>query len=157
MERRNGRRGDYRPKGEEMVIYVTLDSSVIVAALREQEEKHEECKRLLEKVKDGTFIALEPYTVLVEVVAAIKRRTESTPLGERVKEDLQDIETINFLDLDFVRADEAANITKEIGVRGMDAIVIQTAKEFDSILISLDGEMVKRAKTVVTVKDVEDL
>jgi predicted nucleic acid-binding protein len=84
-----------------MVIYVTLDSSVIVAALREQEEKH-------------------------------------------------------FLDLDLVRADEAANIAKEIGVRGMDAIVIQTAKEFDNILVSLDGEMLKRAKSVVTVKDVGD-
>jgi predicted nucleic acid-binding protein len=67
------------------------------------------------------------------------------------------MDTINFLDLDLVRADEAANIAKEIGVRGMDAIVIQTAKEFDSILVSLDGEMVKRAKSVVTVKDVEDL
>ena len=64
---------------------------------------------------------------------------------------------INFLDLDLVRADEAANIAKEIGVRGMDAIVIQTVKEFDSVLFSLDGEMVKRAKSVVTVKDIEDL
>ena len=64
---------------------------------------------------------------------------------------------INFLDLDLVRADEAANIAKEIGVRGMDAIVIQTAKEFDSFLVSLDDEMVKRAKSVVTTKDVEDL
>jgi predicted nucleic acid-binding protein len=140
-----------------MGIDVTLDSSVIVAALREQEEKHEECKRLLEKVKDGEFIALEPYTVLVEVVAAIKRRTGSTHLGERVKEDLQDIDTINFLDLDSVRANEAANIAKEIGVRGMDAVVIQTAIEFDSLLVSLDDEMVKRAKSVVTAKDVEDL
>jgi predicted nucleic acid-binding protein len=80
-----------------MVIYVTLDSSVIVAALREQEEKHEECKRLLEKVKDGDFIAVESYTVLVEVVAAIKRRTGSAPLSERVKKDLQDMDTINFV------------------------------------------------------------
>ena len=63
---------------------------------------------------------------------------------------------INFLDLDLVRADEAANIAKEIGVRGMDAIVIQTAKEFDNVLVSLDGEMLKMAKSVVTVKDVED-
>lgn len=70
---------------------------------------------------------------------------------------MQDIDTIIFFDLDLVRADEAANIAKEIGVRGMDAIVIQTAKEFDSILISLDGEMAKRAKPVVRVKDTEDL
>jgi len=78
-----------------------------------------------------------------------RRRGDQRPKGEEM--------VINFLDLDLVRADEAANIAKEIGVRGMDAIVIQTAKEFGSILISLDGEMVKRAKSVVTVKNVGDL
>jgi hypothetical protein len=44
-----GRR-DQNTKGEEMVRSLTLDSSVIVAALREQEEKHELCKKLLERV-----------------------------------------------------------------------------------------------------------
>ena len=78
-----------------------------------------------------------------------RRRGDQRPKGEEM--------VINFLDLDLVRADEAANIAKEIGVRGMDAIVVQIAKEFGSILISLDGEMVKRAKSVVTVKNVGDL
>ncbi len=78
-----------------------------------------------------------------------RRRGDQRPKGEEM--------VINFLDLDLVRADEAANITKEIGVQGMDAIVIQAAKEFDSILVNLDDEMLKRAKSVVTIKDVEDL
>ena len=82
-----------------MVAYLTLDSSVIVAALREQEEKHEVCKRLLERVKNGEFIALESYTVLAEVVAAIKRRTGSEHLAERVKSGLENIDSIKFLDL----------------------------------------------------------
>jgi len=140
-----------------MVAYLTLDSSVIVAALREQEEKHEVCKRLLERVKNGEFIALESYTVLVEVVAAIKRRTGSEHLAERVKSGLENIDSINFLDLISIRADDAADIAKETGVRGMDAIVIQVAKEFGSPLVSLDIEMTERSRFIVDIIDIEDV
>ena len=140
-----------------MVTYLTLDSSVIVAALREQEEKHEICKRLLERVKNGEFVALEPCTVLVEVVAAIKRRTGSEYLAERVKSGLENIDSINFLDLISIRADDAANIAKETGVRGMDAIVIQIAKEFGSPLVSLDMEMAERSRFIVDIVDIEDV
>ena len=140
-----------------MVSYLTLDSSVIVAALREQEEKHEVCKRLLERVKNGEFIALESYTVLVEVVAAIKRRTGSEHLAERVKSGLENIDSIKFLDLISIRADDAADIAKETGVRGMDAIVIQAAKEFGSPLVSLDMEMTERSRFVVDIIDIEDV
>jgi len=140
-----------------MVAYLTLDSSVIVAALREHEEKHEVCKRLLERVKNGEFIALESYTVLVEVVAAIKRRTGSEHLAERVKSGLENIDSIKFLDLISIRADDAADIAKETGVRGMDAIVIQAAKEFGSPLVSLDMEMTERSRFVVDIIDIEDV
>lgn len=140
-----------------MVRYITLDSSVIVAALREQEEKHDVCKKLLERVKEGEFVALEPYTVLMEVVAAIKRRTRSKSLAERVKNGLKDIDTIKFSDLISSRADSAAELAKETGVRGMDAIVVQIAKEFKAPLVSLDGEMTKRAKMVVEIVNIEDM
>lgn len=140
-----------------MVRYITLDSSVIVAALREQEEEHELCKKLLERVKNGEFVALEPYTVLVEVVAAIKRRTKSEFLAERVKKDLENIDTIRFLDLISSRANSAAEIARETDVRGMDAIVIQTSKEFNASLISLDKEMNDRAKSIVKIENINNI
>ena len=55
---------------------------------------------MLEKIKDGEYIAIEPYIVLIEIVAAIKRRTGSTELAKRVKNDFLAIDTINFTDLD---------------------------------------------------------
>jgi len=139
-----------------MVAYLTLDSSVIVASLREQEEKHEVCRHLLRRVKNGEFVALEPYTVMVEVVAAIRRRTGSEHLAEMIKSGLENIDSITFLDMISSRADDAANIAKETGVRGMDAIVIQIAKEFGSPLISLDMEMIERSRFVVDILDVDD-
>jgi len=107
-----------------MVSPLTFDSSLIVAALREEEEKHERCRDILERTKSGEFTALEPYTVLVEVVAAIRRRTGSEELAERVGNDLQGIDSIFFFDLIKERADKACKIAKKTAVRGMDAIVV---------------------------------
>lgn len=140
-----------------MLTYLTLDSSVIIAALRKQERKHSECRSLVERVKDGELVALEPYTVLVEVVAAVRRRTGDSDLASRVRNDLQDIETLNFLELTSVRSRLASEIAEEIGVRGMDAIVIQVAREFDIPLISLDMDMIDRARPLVKVELIENL
>jgi len=107
---------------------ICLDSSVIVTALRKQEKSHLAAKDVLRKVKDGSHIAIEPYTVLIEVTAALKRRTGSKELALRVRNDLLAINTISFMGLDAESAADAAEIAAEIGVRGMDAIVIQVAK-----------------------------
>jgi len=138
-------------------VNICLDSSVIVAALRKQEVHYEDAKNLLEKVKDGEYIAIEPYIVLIEIVAAIKRRTGSTKLAKRVKNDFLAIDTINFTDLESTRANDASEIAMNLGVRGMDAIVIQTAKEFNIPLITLDKEIIEKAKSFVDIRAIDDL
>jgi len=130
-------------------VNICLDSSVIVAALRKQEVHYEAARNLIEKVKDGNHIAIEPYIVLIEVVAAIKRRTGSTELAKRVKNNFLAIDTINFTDLELTRANDASEIAMNLGVRGMDAIVIQTAKEFNIPLITLDKEMLHYSLKVI--------
>ncbi len=157
MERAFSFRRNQEPERKRMVKQITIDSSVIIAALLDKEKKHNECWNLLEKVKNGEYIAIEPLIVLVEIVAAIKRRTGSSRLAERVKEDICDINSIVFLDIVSRRAHQAADIAKEIGVRGMDAIVIQTAREFNIPLVSLDREMLERSKSIIDIKNVEEL
>jgi len=144
-------------EGKDLTAYLVLDSSVIVAALRQAEESHQECFDLLEKVKNGHFIVLEPCSVLIEVVAAIKRRSGSTDLAERVKKDLLDINALKFLELTSHRAEQAAAIASKIAVRGMDAVVIQLAREFDSPLVTLDMEMKEKAKSIVKIEAAVDL
>jgi predicted nucleic acid-binding protein len=85
-----------------------------------------------------------PYSVFVEVVAAIRRRTGSEKLAREVKLKLLNIETISFLVLDDHSAKEAAEIAIRLGMRGMDAIVIQVAKEFNTDLVSFDEEMMSK-------------
>ena len=54
-------------------------------------------------------------------------------------------------------AADAAEIAAEIGVRGMDAVVIQVAKEFNIPLVTLDQEMQEKASIIIDVIDLNDL
>lgn len=91
------------------------------------------------------------------MVAAIRRRTGSVQIAKKVKEDLLSIKGLVFLPLDGMSAQIAADIAAETGVRGMDALVIQVAKESDAPLVSLDEELCKRAGKVAQVKAVDNL
>jgi predicted nucleic acid-binding protein len=137
------------------IVLICLDSSVIVAALRKQEPHHKAARILLKKVRDGEYIAIEPYIVLIEIVAAIKRRTGSYELARRVKDNLLAMDTINFTELESSRANEAADIAMNLGVRGMDAIVIQIAKEFAIPLFTLDNEMIEKSGSLIDIRNLD--
>ena len=95
--------------------------------------------------------------MLVEITAAIRRRTGSRELADRVKNDLLNIDNINFMGLGYEIASHAADIAMKVGVRGMDAIVIQIAKEFDIPLITLDKEMIEKAESLIDIKTIDEL
>jgi predicted nucleic acid-binding protein len=127
---------------------LTIDSSVIIASLLVKEPRHQEAVRIWESVLSGESIAIMPYSIFVEVVAAIKRRTGSEDLAREVKKELLSIENISFVVLDQDAAEKAAELAILTGVRGMDALVIQTAKEFETELVSFDDELVKKAQII---------
>jgi predicted nucleic acid-binding protein len=102
-------------------------------------------------------VAIEPYTVFVEVTAAIRRRTGSKELATRVKNDLIALGSFRFVDLDTVSSSSAAEIAADIGVRGKDAIVIQVAKEFGIPLVTLDVEIIEKARGIVEMADLDVL
>ena len=133
-----------------MVKRITLDSSVIISSLLEKEPRHKEALEILTALLFGDYFAIMPYSVFVEVVAAIRRRTGSEKLAREVKSKLLNIKTISFVVLDDKSADRAADLAAKTGVRGMDAIVIQVAKEFRKELISFDDEMVLKAANALS-------
>jgi predicted nucleic acid-binding protein len=128
---------------------LTIDSSVIIASLLKNEPRHAEALQIWESVMAGRNLAIMPYSVFVEVTAAIRRRTGSEELAHEVKSELLDIENVSFVVLDQKAAEEAADLAILTGVRGMDALVIQAAREFAAELITFDDEMMKKFKTIL--------
>jgi len=136
---------------------LTLDSSVIIAALRKQEPTHPQCKSLLQQVKEGKHLCFESAIVLVEVTAAIRRRTGSRELARQVRENLLRLDCLIFLELTEFRMKSAARIAERVPMRGMDSIVVQVAEEKDCVLVTLDKELAERAAEVVLVEEVEKI
>jgi len=127
---------------------LTIDSSVIISSLLERESRHHEALEIWERVLSGKDFAVMPYSVLVEVVAAIRRRTGSEELALQVKGALLDIDSISFIVIDEKAAEDAADLAAKSSLRGMDALVIQVAREYDTELISFDQEMMTKAETL---------
>jgi len=132
-----------------MVRQLTVDSSVIISSLLKNETRHKEAYAIWENIIKGKSYAIMPLSVMVEVVAAIKRRTGSEELALAIKKELISTDNISFVILDDTAALEAADIAAKTGLRGMDAIVVQVAKEFETELISFDEEMIRKAKAVL--------
>lgn len=68
-----------------MVRRLTVDSSVIISSLLKNETRHKEALVIWENILKGKSFAIMPVSVLVEVVAAIKRRTGSEELASAIK------------------------------------------------------------------------
>ena len=133
---------------------LTLDSSVFIAALRSSESLHGPCLQLFERVIKGQYEVFVPYSVLVEVVAAAFRRTESRQFAKTVYAQLLQIPSIHFLDLVKSRASQACELAMASGLRGMDTLVLQVAREMGTTLVTLDEEFAELAKRAVRTQSV---
>ncbi len=91
-----------------------------------------------------------PCSVLVEVVAAIRRRTGSEQAALEVEETLLAVDGIVFLDITRKTARDAARLAASIGVKGMDALFVQTALEHHTQLVSIGEEMVRKSRSVLS-------
>ena len=138
-------------------MLLTIDSSVFVAAFRREETEHAVCRSFLTTVKRGAHSIVAPLTVLVEVTAAIRRRTGSELLARRVGNELTQLEYLTFLPLSQLRARNASQIAGRLGLRGMDAIVVAVAHELRCPIVSLDREILREAGSVVEVRTIDEV
>jgi predicted nucleic acid-binding protein len=145
--------GNQGTEREEVVEELTIDSSIIVASLLAQEKEHSRAFRVWGEILTGKAMAIMPYIVLVEVVAAVRRRTGDKELALKVKKELLSLDTVNFTIVDPEAALEASDIAIQTGMRGMDAIVVQTVKEYSTSLVTLDNEIISKATGIVKIKE----
>lgn len=124
---------------------LTVDSSVIVSTLLTNEPRHQEAMEIWNGVLSGEYYAVMPYSVLVEVVAAVRRRTGSESLALEVQKELCSI-----VNLDEEAAKKACLLASRTGLRGMDAIVVQVSLEYNTKLVSFDKEMVQKVSLLTS-------
>lgn len=134
-----------------------IDSSVFVAAFREDEPHSREAFAIIEKLEAGAIDAIVPVSIILEVVAAIRRRTNSQELAQQVGERILGYPTLSLIDIDTFRMAKFVGLASDSGLKGMDVIVVGVAQEFGAPLLTLDNEMTEVARQYVEVLRIEAL
>ncbi|MFQ6086155.1 MAG: type II toxin-antitoxin system VapC family toxin [Candidatus Bathyarchaeia archaeon] len=138
---------------------VTPDSCVLVSAFVEGDEFRPHARKVVERVFSGEYHAVTSAIVPVEVCGVIARRS-GVDKAKLVRDQMEEWEAtglFKFKDLTRTRRDEARDLSISLGLRGMDAIVVQVARETNCSLITFDDEVANKAVKVVQVLTHRDL
>lgn len=132
---------------------VALDSSALVSAFVKEDEFRPIARRIMEKIFSGQYHSTTSTVVFVEACGAISRRA-GVDKAISAKNQLikwEDLNLTAYSELTRQRREEAAELTIKLKMRGIDAIVVQVAKEKKGTLITFDEEMAEKAKAAVEV------
>ena len=123
---------------------ITLDSSVIISYLIDEEIHRKKNEQIWNKLFLENSLVIIPNIVLVEVVSAIKRRTGSDKTAKNVKELILTTRQFQIVELTNDLSLRATDISIKYGLRGMDAILAATSEEFKTELITYDNEIIQK-------------
>ncbi len=142
-----------------MTERVVLDSSVLVSAFVKEDTFHQHGREVMRRVFQGRYSAAASVIVPIEVCGVIARRV-GVDQAETVKELLVKWETTGLLDckeLTQTRKDTARELAIKLRVRGMDAVIIESAIGDQRSLITFDEDVAEKARKVTNVLTAKDL
>jgi predicted nucleic acid-binding protein len=131
---------------------VTVDASVFVNALSPDENGSDERAEFISQLKRDGAIFIQPTLFILEVVASIARKQDSTEIALEILHELKNIPKLTLVDLEEDFADYASEIAAEHRLRGSDAVYAAVALRFGTELITLDREQLDRLPKVLVVR-----
>lgn len=130
---------------------ITVDASVLVAAASRTDEARPDALAFLAAVAVADLPIHQPTLSLVEVAAAIARRTGDAELAQEAGATLLAMPGVLMHSLDLETSAEAAAVAARLLLRGADAIYAATALRYRSTLVTLDDEIRSRASVLIDV------
>lgn len=124
----------------------TIDSSVIVSSLLKDEIHYQKAREIWNQVLTKQIVAILPSTVLIEVSAAIRRKTGSEELAVAIANEIYILDSVIFVEIDKQRAFKTANLNAKYGLRGMDAVLMQVSREFKATLVTFNKEIIEKLR-----------
>jgi predicted nucleic acid-binding protein len=118
---------------------LTLDSNVLVAALKEDEPYSVQCSEIIGKVPDA-FVLSEPSIVYQEVCGTLARRVGAETADDAKKQLDLFIHPSLLADCDRAFCVTAYPLCSEYGIYAIDAMYLKTALDNGAIVVSLDKE-----------------
>jgi predicted nucleic acid-binding protein len=129
----------------------TFDANIFVRDLDTSHTHYPACHMLLERVQTAATPIIDPLIVLAEIAGAISRELHDPMRGRIYVGLLRTLPNLQLVALDDALADAAAEIAADLGLRGMDAIYVATARRHGCTFVTLDEEPLRRAGAIIPV------
>ena len=131
---------------------ITVDASVFVNSLSPDEDGSDERAEFISQLKREGVALIQPTLFILEVVASIARKQDSTEIALEILHELRKFPKLTLIDLDDDFADFASEVAAKNRLRGSDAIYAAVALRFGTELITLDREQLERLPKVLSVR-----
>lgn len=128
-----------------------VDASVWVASVLEKDAHHQVSLAFMHRFVKEQQIATLPLLVWAEIAGAVARRTGDTDRGMKVAELIAAKIWVRGVPLDASLASESMRLAASLRLRGADAVYVALATTCREPLITLDSEMLERARGVADV------
>jgi len=128
-----------------------VDASVWVASVLEKDAHHEVSLAFMHRFVKERQIATVPLLVWAEIAGAVARRTGDTERGMKVAELIAAKIWVRGVPLDASLASESMRLAATLRLRGADAVYVALSAIYREPLITLDAEMLERARGVADV------
>jgi predicted nucleic acid-binding protein len=133
-----------------MDVIVVTDASIWVSRLRPQDVNHDASRLWMERYTAAGGLLLAPVFLLIEVAAAISRRTGEPALAKKALEALNSTDAIQFIPIDSILIQAAVNTATDLQLRAGDAIYVAVAQQLSLPLVSWDKEQLERTGNLLT-------
>jgi predicted nucleic acid-binding protein len=130
---------------------LVVDGSVWVSRYLPAEETHDASREWLESYFRAGGQLVEPMLLLVELAAAISRRTGDADVAMETAERLTRLRSIRFVSVDQRLGVMATRIAADRRLRGADAIYAAVARRLGIPLLTWDREQLERASGFIRV------
>lgn len=137
-----------------MTDYVVVDASVWFARLIGKDTFHNISRQWFSTHQAEGVYFISPTLLLVEVAAAISRRTGDSQLARRAVETLEGLPDLRLVEMDRSVVQMASKVGADLGVRGADAFYIAIAQQLRLPLATLDNDQKERASRIVSILEV---
>ncbi len=124
---------------------LVVDGSVWVSRYLPQEDTHHPSREWLEEYFRTGGQVVEPVLLLVELAAAISRRTGAVDVAQETARQLTRLRCLRFVPLDQRLGALATRVAADRRLRGADAVYAAVAYRLGIPLLTWDQEQLERA------------
>ena len=126
-----------------------MDASVLIAFVLEDEAEHRNAMQFIAACDLAGHTIILPTLAWPEVSGNVSRRRQDPAKAEIALLRMSRLPRLKTVPLTDAFAAAAARLAGRHGLRGADSVYVQTARSSRAKLVTLDGEMLARAKAVV--------